>query len=182
MNYYEHHLGDYVEATAHLSMLEDGAYGRLLRKYYATEKPLPADVKAVQRLVLCRNAAEGKAVEMVLREFFKLHEDGWHQERCDSEIARYHERTAQQRAASALGVKARLNGTPGGKPNGTPNGRPHDDQAVHGRLTPPVSSLQSPSTSLQSPHSIPDSERVGDFKKAGSGWKPPTEEEIRAGK
>jgi len=25
MNYYEHHLGDYVRDTAHLSMLEDGA-------------------------------------------------------------------------------------------------------------------------------------------------------------
>jgi uncharacterized protein YdaU (DUF1376 family) len=151
VNYYEHHLGDYVEATAHLSMIEDGAYSRLLRKYYATERPLPRDLKDVQRLVLCRSAPERKAVEMVLGEFFELREDGWHQERCDREIERYHERVAQQRAASALGVKARLSGTPSGKSKGTPFG----DQPVNGRLTPPVSSLQSPSTNPQSPHSNP---------------------------
>ena len=51
MNYYEHHIGDYAEATAHLTFVEDAAYSRLIRKYYAAEKPMPADLKAVQRLV-----------------------------------------------------------------------------------------------------------------------------------
>ncbi|GKT19787.1 YdaU family protein [Acidovorax sp. SUPP2522] len=89
MNYYEHHIGDYAEATQHLSILEDGVYSRLLRKYYATEKPLPVDVIAVQRLVVARSKEEKAAVEVVLQEFFDLREDGWHQARCDDEIARY---------------------------------------------------------------------------------------------
>lgn len=89
MNYYEHHIGDYAEATQHLSILEDGVYSRLLRKYYATEKPLPVDVAAVQRLVVARSKEEKAAVEVVLQEFFDLREDGWHQARCDDEIARY---------------------------------------------------------------------------------------------
>ena len=45
MNYYEHHLGDYVRDTAHLSMLEDAAYRRLLDAYYIREAPLPTDVR-----------------------------------------------------------------------------------------------------------------------------------------
>lgn len=89
MNYYEHHIGDYAEATAHLSFVEDAAYTRLIRKYYATEKPLPADLKQVQRLIAARTREEKSAVEAMLQEFFILKEDGWHNERCDLEIARY---------------------------------------------------------------------------------------------
>jgi uncharacterized protein YdaU (DUF1376 family) len=89
LNYYEHHIGDYAEATAHLSILEDGAYSRLLRKCYATERPLPADVNRVQRLVGARTDEECAAVEVVLHEFFELREDGWHQKRCDEAIAAY---------------------------------------------------------------------------------------------
>jgi uncharacterized protein YdaU (DUF1376 family) len=89
MNYFEHHIGDYAEATAHLTFVEDAAYSRLLRKYYATEKPLPPDLKAVQRLVAARTKEEREAVETVLNEFFTLQDDGWHNARCDSEIARF---------------------------------------------------------------------------------------------
>ena len=45
MNYFEHHIGDYDEATSHLTAREDGIYSRLIRKYYAKERPLPADVE-----------------------------------------------------------------------------------------------------------------------------------------
>lgn len=91
MNYYEHHIGDYAEATAHLTFVEDAAYSRMIRKYYATEKPLPADVQAVQRLLCARTKAEKAAIVTVLEEFFVLEEDGWHNPRCDAEIARYRE-------------------------------------------------------------------------------------------
>lgn len=89
MNYYEHHIGDYAEATAHLTFIEDAAYSRLIRKYYASEKPLPADLKQVQRLVGARTKEEKCAVQAVLEEFFSLEDDGWHQERCDRSIADY---------------------------------------------------------------------------------------------
>ena len=93
MNYYEHHIGDYAEATAHLTFIEDAAYTRMIRKYYAQEKPLPADVKAVQRLVGARSKEEREAVETILGEFFRLEEDGWHNGRCDEELARYLDKT-----------------------------------------------------------------------------------------
>ena len=89
MHYYEHHIGDYAEATAHLTFVEDAAYCRLIRKYYATEKPLPSDVKSAQRLVGARDKAEKEAVEIILNEFFELRDDGWHNQRCDEEIVRY---------------------------------------------------------------------------------------------
>lgn len=88
MNFYKHHIGDYAQATLHLSFVEDAAYSRLLRKYYAEEKPLPADLKAIQRLVGARSEEERDAVETVLSEFFVLQEDGWHNKRADEEIAK----------------------------------------------------------------------------------------------
>lgn len=89
MNYYEHHLGDYAQATAHLSFVEDAAYSRLIRKYYAQEKPLPVDLAATQRLVGARTKEEKDAVETVLAEFFELRDTGWHNKRCDEEVERY---------------------------------------------------------------------------------------------
>jgi uncharacterized protein YdaU (DUF1376 family) len=187
MNYYEHHIGDYAEATAHLSLLEDGAYGRLIRKYYATERPLPRDPKDVQRLIGCRSATERRAVERVLREFFVCTGDGWHQLRCDEEIERYRERTAKQKVISMMGVEARRN-----KPtvnhlstDGITDGQP----TVNRRLTPPDSRLQTPDSShhLNPPQPLPAREgRVGGNRKRRSepesDWTPPTEEQIRAGK
>lgn len=87
MNFYKHHIGDYAAATAHLSFVEDAAYSRLLRIYYRDEGPLPADLKAVQRLAGARTRDEKAAVETVLEEFFSLAGDGWHSKRCDEEIA-----------------------------------------------------------------------------------------------
>ena len=89
MNYYEHHLGDYLRDTAHLTMLEDGAYRRLLDAYYIKEAPLPLQIKDVCRLARANQKLERQAVETVLNEFFEKTEDGWRHKRCDEELARY---------------------------------------------------------------------------------------------
>lgn len=89
MNYYEHHIGDYDEATSHLTACEDGIYSRLIRKYYSTEKPLQNDIPALQRLVRARTREEKSAVVAVLEEFFFLEGDGWHQKRCDDDLAKF---------------------------------------------------------------------------------------------
>lgn len=107
MNYYEHHLGDYAEATAHLSFIEDAAYSRLMRKVYATEAPLPSDIKSVQRLVGARTKEEREAVAVVLEEFFVLEADGWHNERCDIEIAKYQKKALHNREVGKLGGRPR---------------------------------------------------------------------------
>ncbi len=91
MNFYKHHIGDYAQATGHLSFAEDAAYSRLLRKYYAEEHPIPGPLKAAQRLVGARTREEREAVETVLGEFFEWDEEAvcWRNKRADEEIARY---------------------------------------------------------------------------------------------
>lgn len=103
MNYYEHHLADYTQATAHLSMVEDAAYSRMLRWYYANERPLPVEVKQVERLVRAQSKAERDAVKTILDEFFNLQEDGYHQDRADREIARYQDK--QRKATESANAR-----------------------------------------------------------------------------
>lgn len=92
MNFYEHHLGDYMRDTAHLSMIEDAAYRRLLDAYYIRGAPLPADLRDCCKLARAHSKVERDAVAYVLREFFDLRDDGHHQDRADREIARYLEK------------------------------------------------------------------------------------------
>lgn len=104
MNYWERHIGDYARDTAHLSMLEHGAYTLLLDRYYATESPIPAD--QVHRLARARSRDERAAVDAVLDEFFVMIDGEWHHNRADREI---------ERAAARINA-AKENGTKGGRP------------------------------------------------------------------
>lgn len=97
MNFYKHHLGDYDGHTAHLSWDEDLAYTRLMRAYYRLEKPLPLDLVAINRLVRAHSKAHREAVDRVLAEFFDQQADGWHNKRCDEEIAAYQAQAATNR-------------------------------------------------------------------------------------
>jgi uncharacterized protein YdaU (DUF1376 family) len=92
LNFYEHHIGDWDSATAHLSLLEEAVYGRLIRLYYRTEKPVPADLPQACRLVRAVTKQERQAVQTVLAEFFVQGPGGWRQRRCDEEISRYREK------------------------------------------------------------------------------------------
>lgn len=86
MNFYKFHLGDYYKKTNHLSMLEDGAYRRLMDAIYLREGPLPADKQQIYRLVRAFSNAEKSAVESVLSEFFVLGDAGYTNARCDEEL------------------------------------------------------------------------------------------------
>ena len=105
MNYYPFNIGDYLAHTAHLSVVEDCAYRRLIDTYYLTEKALPLDVKACARLIRMReHEAE---VAAVLAEFFTETPGGWTQARCDEEILRYQDKNSKARASAAASVKSR---------------------------------------------------------------------------
>jgi uncharacterized protein YdaU (DUF1376 family) len=97
LNYYPFHIGDYLSATRHLSWEEDAAYRRLLDTYYTTEKPLPADLRAVCRLVLATTDGQREAVRVVLEEFFRQTEEGWINTRADAEIEAMREKQQKQR-------------------------------------------------------------------------------------
>ena len=89
MNFFEFHIGDYAEATSHLSLIEHGAYLQLIKKYYATEKPLSKKIAIVCKHAGAKNRHERNTVKKILSEFFDLREDGWHNKRCDAVIAKY---------------------------------------------------------------------------------------------
>lgn len=84
MNYYAHHLGDYARDTAHLTMLEHGAYRTLLDRYYSTEAGIPAD--QVYRISRARSREERQAVDAVLADFFTLEDGTWINKRAQEEI------------------------------------------------------------------------------------------------
>lgn len=107
MNYYELHLGDYAKDAGHLSMLEDGAYRRLLDAYYGRERPLPPELRECCKLARAATKPERDAVAYVLREFFDLQDDGYHQKRADDEIAKFQE-SEPDRAAKRENSKERV--------------------------------------------------------------------------
>lgn len=153
MNYYEHHLGDYLRDTVHLSMLEDAAYRRLLDAYYTREGPLPADPRECCKLARAASRAERDAVQRVLEQFFQLEETGHHQRRADAEIARFQDKQRKARAsADARWSSARLQ--PDGNANADANASPRsmrthsEGNAPRARTSPqaPVSSHQPSST------------------------------------
>jgi uncharacterized protein YdaU (DUF1376 family) len=99
VNYYPHHIGDYAKDTAHLSMIEDGAYRRLIDLYYSTEAPLTSDMTKLYRLVRAFTKQDRKAVSDMLNEFFTLTDAGYTQRRCDAEILRMQAKSDKARAS-----------------------------------------------------------------------------------
>lgn len=153
MNYYPFHLGDYTAHTAHLELLEDLAYRRMLDAYYLREWPLPADPAEVARLIRMRqHLAE---VEAVLREFFMLSDDGWRHQRCDDEITRMQDKQAKARASAAASVNAR---------------RTKAEPALNGRKANAQRTLNERSTDAELPTPTPTpviSEPIGSENKPG---------------
>lgn len=143
MNYYESHIGDYAAATSHLSWDEDMAYTRLIRAYYHTEKPIPRD--QVYRMARASTPAQRRAVDIVIGEFFCLREGGYHQKRCDEEIAHYKDKQKKAKASA----KARWDRTPShsdGNADASPDASP-DALRTHCE----GNALQTPDTRHQTP-------------------------------
>jgi len=101
MHYYKFNIADWHLATSHLSLQEEAVYFKLINFYYDTELPIPVETETViRRLRLKGNAG---IVKNVLHEFFVLEDDGWHHQRCDLEIAKYHSKAEVNREVGKLG-------------------------------------------------------------------------------
>lgn len=105
MNYYPRYPAHYLAKTVHLTMLQDGAYTRLMDWYYTNERPVPhAQRYAIAR---CQSAAERKAVDEILQEFFEQDGDGWENHRIKEEIAKAAPKIAAAKANGARGGRPR---------------------------------------------------------------------------
>lgn len=139
MNYFELYPGDYLRDTTRLTMLEHGAYLRLLLAYYAEEKPLPSDETELFLVVGAMTPADRAAARKICKRFFPLGDDGLRRNaRADAEIEK-----AQRRiqAARKNGAKNQAKKHPAGYPLDMPVGDPagtqpltHAGEALH---TPP---------------------------------------------
>ena len=112
MEWYKHHITDYMEGTRELSMLQDGAYHRLLAVYYQQEGPIKVDETIVFRLCNALHHREKEAVRYVLGKFFIPLEGCWHNTRADEEILKYQAQREANRHANRI---------PNHDPNRTPN-------------------------------------------------------------
>jgi uncharacterized protein YdaU (DUF1376 family) len=109
MHYYTFNVGDYRKDTGHLSTLEHGIYRQLLDWYYLDEKPIPQETQVVLRRLRLGSDSDISALQNVLLDFFVLQADGYHQTRCDADIAAYHSKAEVNK----------INGKLGGRPKKT---------------------------------------------------------------
>jgi uncharacterized protein YdaU (DUF1376 family) len=105
--FFRFYWNDYNNNTSHLTLLQHGAYEKLIINYYSTGKPLPEDHDKVFRMVGAFTQDERNAVTSVLQEFFSKEAGTYRNSRCDEEL----ERIANERNKNSA------NGKHGGSAN-----------------------------------------------------------------
>ena len=101
MHYYKFDISAWGLHTSHLTLIEEAVYFRLINYYYDTEKPIPQETQMVIRRL--RLTKYKSVVEQVLQEFFVLEETGWQHNRCDKELADYHNKAIRNKNVGKLG-------------------------------------------------------------------------------
>lgn len=131
LRWYAHYLDDYRRDTGHLSMIEDGAYRRLLDEIYVLGKPLPVSLTAVHRLARAFSEEERAAVDSILAQFFQSTPEGFVQKRARLELEKSQDINKKRAAASEASRASRsrprevndpANGPPDASPHGAANG------------------------------------------------------------
>lgn len=124
MHWYPRYPGDYSKDTAHLSMMEHGAYILLLDHYYSTgpidtkqcfsNASLMPDHSRIYRIAGAHTKEETQAVDNVIMYFFFLKDGFYHQKRADEVIEKQRQSHEKRSSAGAKGGKAKAssNATP----------------------------------------------------------------------
>ena len=110
MNHYPHHIGDFNNATRHLTFVERALYRELLDLYYDTEKPLNSATEKLARRVLANTPELRAVLDVVLEEFFVRTPEGWINARCEREIEKYRAQAEQASRAGKASAAARRAG------------------------------------------------------------------------
>lgn len=84
--WYPFYWRDYAGDTAHLTMVQHGAYLLLMQHYYLKGAALPANAELLHRVCRCTTDTERDAVQAVLGEFFALVDGEYHHARIDAEL------------------------------------------------------------------------------------------------
>jgi uncharacterized protein YdaU (DUF1376 family) len=109
MNYYPFHIGDFNNATRHLTRIERSVYRDLLDLYYDTESAIPESLDDIARRILVRSKPERAALGLVLSEFFTLIDGLYRNKRADEEIAKYRVKSELASLAGKASATSRRN-------------------------------------------------------------------------
>ena len=109
MNYYPFHIGDFNNATRHLTRIQRSVYRDLLDLYYGMDSPIPASVDDIARRILARSKLERAALDLVLSEFFTLADGLYRNKRADEEIAKYRAKSEIASLAGKASATSRRN-------------------------------------------------------------------------
>lgn len=168
-----------------MTLLEHGAYRRLIDVYYIHEAPLPGEKKQLYRLVGARTKEEKEAVDSILNEFFEEDADGWHQNRCDHEISLCNKNRTNGKRGGRPSKSSNPEDNPTGnpeetqtktqkKPKANPSGKPPITPSPHHPIT-GVSHSENTPTTTEKPHpEKPQKSSSSESAKAGKGEKPLT--------
>jgi len=83
-----------------LSLLEHAIYRLLLDTYYLEEQPLCEDHATLMRTHSVNTTEERRAFENIIKDFFELREDGYHNVQCDEELAKIYSKSEKARKSA----------------------------------------------------------------------------------
>ncbi len=168
VNFFKHHIGDYLKKTGTLSTVQHGVYFLMLMEYYGTEKPLP-DGRDLYKICRANTKKERESVDEIVTRFWQRTETGLVNKRADEEIEK----------AQRIRELAKENGTQGGRPpkavskpsgfqNQNPAGFKNKPSGLHSRLQTPDSTNHYPDKTPPSAPLQGGKRGVGSFKKIGA--------------
>lgn len=104
--WYPHYIADYQRDTAHLSLLEHGAYRLLIDYYYSQDGKITADIDRLFKVVRATTNEEKDAVEFIVREYFTPDHSKRYlrHKRCEEELKKRKE-ISEKRAQAAKNKK-----------------------------------------------------------------------------
>jgi len=169
---------DYLGDTQDLSLLEHGAYVRLLVAYYASDGKLVSDNRRLYRLCGAFDDDEQRAVDAIVVRYFQAVDGYLRHDRADHEIGRAKHKSEAARKANAVrwessrnptGVQTESDRNPtGGNPEVRSDSSPEPEVEVEEehRTTPQNQNVSTTSPS-GSPSPAPDTQDAA--QKAGNG-------------
>lgn len=141
MNYYRRYMGDYARDTAHLSLLEHGAYCLLLDYCYSNDTPTLPPLPQLYRICRAITPDEQAAVDAVVAQY-------WPNKHLGEDIPKALEAIDQMRQAGRRGVAIReaMKGTHKGRDKGS--GRSSNHQPPDPEVDPNDGSTREPASRI----------------------------------
>lgn len=150
MHYYKFNIADWNLGTAHLSLVEEAIYFRLINHYYDSELPIPLETQSVFRRL--RMASESVIAQQIIDEFFIKTDKGYIHERCDVLLKEYRKTAKNNRSNGAKGGRPRKDAAcdeTQPKPSGFPPETQQEPE--HNPNQEPLTTNQEPETSILKP-------------------------------